>query len=76
VVAKLSNLAVVAGGLLRAMQWTQQVCAHGGKPHTAVAQQIAAGKHPKEVAVCAAHASVSFTIDRYGHLLPGSEEAQ
>jgi len=41
--------------------------------HTAVALWIAAGAHPKEVAVRAGHSSVSFTLDRYGHLFPGSE---
>ncbi len=43
--------------------------------HTAVALWIAAGAHPKEVAVRAGHTSVSFTLDRYGHLFPGSESA-
>jgi hypothetical protein len=42
--------------------------------HTAVALWIAAGAHPQEVAVRAGHTSVSFTLDRYGHLFPGSEE--
>ena len=28
----------------------------------------------KEVAARAGHTSVSFTLDRYGHLLPGSEQ--
>jgi integrase len=42
--------------------------------HTAVALWLAAGANPKEVASRAGHASVSFTLDRYGHLLPGSEE--
>ena len=43
--------------------------------HTAVALWIAAGAHPKEVAVRAGHSSVSFTLDRYGHVFPGSEDA-
>ena len=42
--------------------------------HTAVALWIAAGANPKEVAVRAGHTSVSFTLDRYGHLFPGSED--
>ncbi len=42
--------------------------------HTAVALWIAAGANPKEVAARAGHTSVSFTLDRYGHLLPGSEQ--
>ncbi len=31
-------------------------------------------RQPKEVAARAGHTSVSFTLDRYGHLLPGSEQ--
>jgi integrase len=38
--------------------------------HTAVALWIAAGANPKEVAARAGHASVCFTLDRYGHLYP------
>ena len=41
--------------------------------HTAVALWIAAGATPKEVAVRAGHTSVSFTLDRYGHLYPDSD---
>jgi integrase len=41
--------------------------------HTAVALWIAAGASPKEVAVRAGHSSVSFTLDRYGHLYPESD---
>jgi integrase len=43
--------------------------------HTAVALWIAAGANPKEVAARAGHSSVSFTLDRYGHLYPESDEA-
>jgi integrase len=43
--------------------------------HTAVALWIAAGANPKEVAVRAGHSSVSFTLDRYGHLYPESDAA-
>ena len=40
--------------------------------HNAVALWIAAGATPKEVTVRAGHASVSFTLDRYGHqTIPG-----
>ncbi len=41
--------------------------------HTAVALWIAAGSNPKEVAAQAGHSSVSFTLDRYGHLYPESD---
>ena len=34
---------------------------------------IAAGANPKEVSVRAGHTSVSFTLDRYGHLFPGHD---
>jgi integrase len=41
--------------------------------HTAVALWIAAGANPREVAARAAHASVSLTLDRYGHLYPEAD---
>ena len=41
--------------------------------HTAVALWIAAGANPKEVAARAGHDSVSFTLDRYGHLYPEAD---
>jgi integrase len=34
---------------------------------------IAAGVNVKAISAHMGHASVSFTLDRYGHLLPGSE---
>lgn len=42
--------------------------------HTAVALWIAAGASPKEIALRAGHTSVVTVLDRYGHLLPGTEE--
>jgi integrase len=42
--------------------------------HTPVALWMAAGPSPKEIATRAGHTSVSVVLDRYGHLLPGSEE--
>jgi hypothetical protein len=36
---------------------------------------MAAGANPKEVAARAGHTSVSFTLDRYGHLYPESDAA-
>jgi integrase len=41
--------------------------------HTAVALWIAAGANPKEVSARVGHTSVSFTLDRYGHLFPGHD---
>jgi hypothetical protein len=39
-----------------------------------VAFWIAAGASPLEVARRAGHTSTSVVLDRYGHLLPGSED--
>jgi hypothetical protein len=36
---------------------------------------IAAGAGPKGVATRAGHTSVSFTLDRYGHLYPEADTA-
>ncbi len=61
--------------------WAPAVCKAGLEHlrphdlrHTAVALWMAAGAIPKEVAARAGHTSVSFTLDRYRHLLPGSEQ--
>jgi hypothetical protein len=40
-----------------------------------VALWIATGSNVKEVAARAGHSSVAFTLDRYGHLYPGFDEA-
>jgi hypothetical protein len=40
-----------------------------------VALWIAAGATPKEVATRVGHTSVSFTLDRYGHLYPEADQA-
>jgi integrase len=41
--------------------------------YTAVALWIAAGGNPKAVSARAGHSSVSFTLDRYGHLHPEAD---
>ena len=73
------------GGLLRTSNfrvkvWLPAVRSVGLAPlrphdlrHTAVALWIAASANPKEVSVRAGHTSVSFTLDRYGHLFPGHD---
>jgi len=70
------------GGRLRAEEWRRliwrpAVTAAGLAPlrvhdlkHTGVALLAAAGVDPSEIARRAGHASVAFTYDRYGHLLP------
>jgi integrase len=43
--------------------------------HTFAALLIAAGVLPKALSTFMGHASISITLDRYGHLMPGSEDA-
>lgn len=71
----------VRASLFRERVWVPAVRAAGLEPlrihdlrHSAVSLWIAAGASPKEVASWAGHTSVSVVLDRYGHLLPGSEE--
>lgn len=68
--------------LFRRRLWAPAVESAGLTPlrihdlrHTAVAFWIAAGASPKEIAARAGHTSVVTVLDRYGHLLPGGEEA-
>jgi integrase len=43
--------------------------------HTHAAQLIAAGEHPKIIQSRLGHASISTTLDTYGHLFNGLDEA-
>jgi integrase len=43
--------------------------------HTQAAWLIANGEHPKTIQTRLGHASISTTLDRYGHLMPGLDEA-
>lgn len=43
--------------------------------HTFASLMIAAGVNAKALSTYMGHASVAFTLDRYGHLMPGNEEA-
>ncbi len=45
---------------------------HGLRHHAAAA--IAAGAHPKAISARLGHASVSMTLDVYGHLFPSLDE--
>jgi hypothetical protein len=45
----------------------------GSSPTRAGRRWIAAGANPKEVSVRAGHTSVSFTLDRYGHVFPSHD---
>jgi integrase len=42
--------------------------------HTFASLMIAAGVNAKALSVYMGHATISITLDRYGHLLPGNEE--
>ncbi|MGC1798846.1 MAG: site-specific integrase, partial [Solirubrobacterales bacterium] len=42
--------------------------------HTFASLMIAAGVNAKALATFMGHANISITLDRYGHLMPGSEE--
>jgi integrase len=41
--------------------------------HTFASYMIAAGVNVKALSTFMGHASVAFTLDRYGHLFPGAE---
>lgn len=43
--------------------------------HTHAAWLIANGEHPKTIQSRLGHASIKATLDRYGHLMPGLDEA-
>jgi integrase len=43
--------------------------------HSAASLAIEAGAHPKQIQALLGHSSITTTIDRYGHLLPGMDEA-
>ena len=43
--------------------------------HTSVALAIRAGAHAKTIQVRMGHASITVTLDRYGHLFPELDEA-
>ena len=43
--------------------------------HTAATIAIQAGAHPKALQLRMGHSSITVTLDRYGHLMPGADEA-
>ena len=42
--------------------------------HTFASLMIGAGVNAKAIATYMGHASITITLDRYGHLMPGDEE--
>lgn len=62
--------------------WVKAVADSVGDPmrfhdlrHTHAAFSIANGEHPKAIQMRLGHSSISVTLDRYGHLMPGMDEA-
>jgi integrase len=51
----------------------ERITLHEGR-HTAASLYIAAGVNAKALSTFLGHSSITVTIDRYGHLMPGSEE--
>ncbi len=43
--------------------------------HTFASLMIAAGVNAKALSTFMGHASITITLDRYGHLFPGAEDA-
>ena len=50
-----------------------RITLHEGR-HTFASLMIAAGVNAKALSTYMGHANISITLDRYGHLMPGSEE--
>jgi integrase len=42
--------------------------------HTFASLMIAAGVNVKALSTCMGHSTITITLDRYGHLMPGSED--
>ena len=50
-----------------------RITPHEGR-HTFASLMIAAGVNAKALSTFMGHANISITLDRYGHLMPGSED--
>jgi integrase len=50
----------------------EQITPHACR-HTFASLMIAAGVNAKALSTFMGHANISITLDRYGHLMPGSE---
>ena len=59
------------------MAWTEagldRITPHSCR-HTFASLMIAAGVNAKALSTFMGHANIGITLDRYGHLMPGSEE--
>ena len=58
----------------RALQACGLSCRFHDLRDTSVALAIAGGAHPKAIQARMGHASITVTLDRYGHLLPNLDE--
>ncbi len=59
----------------RALREAGLSCRFHDLRHTSVALSIASGAHPKAIQARMGHASITITLDRYGHLFPELDEA-
>jgi integrase len=74
--------AVLRNGLFHRRFWAPAISRAGFEGlrihdmrHTAVGLAIATGAHAKALQACFGHASITVTLNTYGHLLPGQDEA-
>jgi integrase len=59
----------------RALHEAALSCRFHDLRHTSVSLAIASGTHPKAIQARMGHASITITLDRYGHLFPELDEA-
>jgi len=50
----------------------ESICLHECR-HTYAGYMVAAGVNPKALSSYMGHSSITVTLDRYGHLMPGNE---
>jgi integrase len=59
------------------LRWTKAGLAELGlleARHTFASMMIAAGVNAKALSTYMGHSSITITLDRYGHLMPGNED--
>jgi integrase len=65
---------VRSGELPVSREAAEEVRASGWARHTYAAFMIAAGVNAKALSSYMGHSTISLTLDRYGHLMPGNED--
>jgi integrase len=63
---------MIRGKLIRCGPLREPLGFHEGR-HTYASIAIAAGLNAKTLSTYLGHATITFTLDRCGHLMPGSE---